>query len=138
MGGLLVPVRDRQVSASSRNYSVLRKHVGHRGCRHLPCDRHGPVGTGHYRGLLRPAHDGHAHSDRRTGILSPLLANIALSVLDEHIAQAPGGPESTSDDRRRRRRREDWATAGWSGMRMTSSRLSSGAVSTPRNYAMRS
>ncbi len=25
------------------------------------------------------------------GILSPLLANVALSVLDEHIAQAPGG-----------------------------------------------
>jgi RNA-directed DNA polymerase len=39
------------------------------------------------------------------GILSPLLANIALSALDEHIAQAPGGPRTTSEDRRRRRRR---------------------------------
>ena len=29
------------------------------------------------------------------GILSPLLANVALSVLDEHFAQAPGGPRST-------------------------------------------
>ncbi|WP_435179469.1 reverse transcriptase domain-containing protein, partial [Actinacidiphila sp. bgisy145] len=38
------------------------------------------------------------------GILSPLLANIALTVLDEHIAQAPGGPRTTSEDRRRRRR----------------------------------
>src|SRR5579859_5196055 len=28
-------------------------------------------------------------------ILSPLLSNVALSVLDEHIAQAPGGPAST-------------------------------------------
>jgi len=51
-----------------------------------------------------------AFTDTRTGtpqggILSPLLANIALSVLDEHISQAPGGPDSTSEDRRRRRRR---------------------------------
>lgn len=51
-----------------------------------------------------------AFTDTRTGtpqggILSPLLANIALSVLDEHIAQAPGGPDSTSEDRRRRRHR---------------------------------
>jgi RNA-directed DNA polymerase len=38
------------------------------------------------------------------GILSPLLANIALSVLDEHIAQAPGGPRSSSVERARRRR----------------------------------
>ena len=28
-------------------------------------------------------------------ILSPLLSNVALSVLDEHFAQAPGGPAST-------------------------------------------
>jgi RNA-directed DNA polymerase len=51
-----------------------------------------------------------AFTDTRTGtpqggILSPLLANIALSVLDEHIAQASGGPDSTSEGRRRRRRR---------------------------------
>ncbi|WP_367648433.1 group II intron reverse transcriptase/maturase [Streptomyces sp. CNQ-509] len=37
-------------------------------------------------------------------ILSPLLSNVALSVLDEHIAQAPGGP-GTSDWQRRVRRR---------------------------------
>ncbi|MBV6703423.1 group II intron reverse transcriptase/maturase [Kitasatospora aureofaciens] len=51
-----------------------------------------------------------ALTDTRTGtpqggILSPLLANIALSVLDEHIAQAPGGAGATSEERRRRRRR---------------------------------
>jgi RNA-directed DNA polymerase len=39
-------------------------------------------------------------------ILSPLLSNVALSVLDEHIAQAAGGPASTFHDRLKRRRRE--------------------------------
>jgi RNA-directed DNA polymerase len=39
------------------------------------------------------------------GILSPLLSNVALSVLDEHIAQAPGGPRSTTAQRAKRRRR---------------------------------
>jgi RNA-directed DNA polymerase len=38
------------------------------------------------------------------GILSPLLANIALAVLDDHIAQAPGGPATTSWEREKRRR----------------------------------
>ncbi|MET8631127.1 group II intron reverse transcriptase/maturase, partial [Kitasatospora sp. NPDC004669] len=38
-------------------------------------------------------------------ILSPLLSNVALSVLDEFIAQAPGGPASDVYERRRRRRR---------------------------------
>jgi RNA-directed DNA polymerase len=38
-------------------------------------------------------------------ILSPLLSNVALSVLDEHIAQAPGGPGTDRSERRRRRRR---------------------------------
>ncbi|MGW0779021.1 reverse transcriptase domain-containing protein [Streptomyces sp. NPDC002835] len=38
------------------------------------------------------------------GILSPLLANIALSVLDEFIAAGPGGPNSTPGQRARRRR----------------------------------
>ncbi|MFF0495655.1 reverse transcriptase domain-containing protein [Nocardia aobensis] len=38
------------------------------------------------------------------GILSPLLANIALSVLDEHIAHAPGGPAASKVERARRRR----------------------------------
>jgi RNA-directed DNA polymerase len=40
------------------------------------------------------------------GILSPLLANIALSVLDEFIAAGDGGPGSTQAERARRRRRE--------------------------------
>jgi RNA-directed DNA polymerase len=38
-------------------------------------------------------------------ILSPLLSNVALSVLDEYIAQAPGGPGTDRSERRRRRRR---------------------------------
>ncbi len=37
-------------------------------------------------------------------ILSPLLSNVALSVLDEHIARAPGGPASSEWQRRLRRR----------------------------------
>ena len=37
--------------------------------------------------------------------MSPLLSNVALSVLDEHIAQAPGGPAATASDRKKRRRR---------------------------------
>ncbi|BAS18639.1 putative uncharacterized protein YkfC (plasmid) [Arthrobacter sp. Hiyo8] len=38
------------------------------------------------------------------GILSPLLANVALSVLDEFIAQAPGGPSTSPVERARRLR----------------------------------
>jgi RNA-directed DNA polymerase len=38
------------------------------------------------------------------GILSPLLSNVALSVLDEYIAQAPGGPAATPYQRAKRRR----------------------------------
>jgi RNA-directed DNA polymerase len=38
------------------------------------------------------------------GILSPLLSNVALSVLDEHFANAPGGPRSNDTERRKRRR----------------------------------
>jgi RNA-directed DNA polymerase len=38
------------------------------------------------------------------GLLSPLLANIALSVLDEHFAQAPGGPAASPYGRVKRRR----------------------------------
>ncbi|MFE7353821.1 group II intron reverse transcriptase/maturase [Streptomyces sp. NPDC057543] len=38
-------------------------------------------------------------------ILSPLLSNVALSVLDEHIAQASGGAGTDLNERRRRRRR---------------------------------
>jgi RNA-directed DNA polymerase len=37
-------------------------------------------------------------------ILSPLLSNVALSVLDEYIARAPGGPQATPYQRVRRRR----------------------------------
>jgi RNA-directed DNA polymerase len=37
-------------------------------------------------------------------ILSPLLSNVALSVLDEHIARTPGGAGTDRDERRRRRR----------------------------------
>lgn len=39
------------------------------------------------------------------GILSPVLANLALSVLDESIAQIPGGPGSTQSQRAIRRHR---------------------------------
>ena len=39
------------------------------------------------------------------GILSPLLANVALSVLDEHIAEAPGGARSTTKQRWTRRQK---------------------------------
>jgi RNA-directed DNA polymerase len=38
-------------------------------------------------------------------ILSPLLSNVALSVLDDYLAQAPGGPETAPSTRQRRRRR---------------------------------
>ena len=37
-------------------------------------------------------------------ILSPLLSNVALSVLDEYIAQSPGGPGISRNDRLTRRR----------------------------------
>ena len=37
-------------------------------------------------------------------ILSPLLSNVALSVLDEYIAQAPGGPHASRYQRAKRRR----------------------------------
>jgi RNA-directed DNA polymerase len=37
-------------------------------------------------------------------ILSPLLSNVALSVLDEHVAAGPGGPAASQTERARRRR----------------------------------
>ncbi len=37
-------------------------------------------------------------------ILSPLLSNVALSILDEHIAQGPGGPVASPYERAKRRR----------------------------------
>lgn len=39
------------------------------------------------------------------GILSPLLANVALTVLDEYVANRPGGPGTSPDRRRTRLRR---------------------------------
>jgi RNA-directed DNA polymerase len=63
-------------------------------------------------------------------ILSPLLSNVALSVLDEYIAQAPGGPRATPYQRVKRRRlglpnyrliryADDWvlAISGYQGTR---------------------
>ncbi|HEX9518642.1 MAG TPA: group II intron reverse transcriptase/maturase [Streptosporangiaceae bacterium] len=54
---------------------------------------------------------GEDHVLRETGagtpqgsILSPLLSNVALSVLDEYVAQAPGGPGASRNDRLTRRR----------------------------------
>jgi RNA-directed DNA polymerase len=41
------------------------------------------------------------------GILSPLLSNVALSVLDEHVAQMSGGPRSTAVERAKRKRHGD-------------------------------
>ncbi|MET9971869.1 reverse transcriptase/maturase family protein, partial [Streptomyces sp. NPDC006356] len=38
-------------------------------------------------------------------ILSPLLSNVALTVLDEYIAQAPGGPTASAYERVKRCRR---------------------------------
>ncbi|MFC3898471.1 group II intron reverse transcriptase/maturase [Lentzea rhizosphaerae] len=37
-------------------------------------------------------------------ILSPLLSNVALSVLDEHIARSPGGPATNKVERAKRQR----------------------------------
>jgi hypothetical protein len=52
------------------------------------------------------------------GILSPLLANVALSVLDDHIAGMPGGPATGAMSAL-----HDFATAsrtfGWSAMPTT-------------------
>ncbi len=52
-------------------------------------------------GLLRDNDTGTSQGS----ILSPLLSNVALSVLDEHIAQEPGGAGPDANERRRRRRR---------------------------------
>jgi RNA-directed DNA polymerase len=52
-------------------------------------------------GALRDSHTGVPQG----GILSPVLANLALSVLDEYIAQTPGGTNSTFSQRATRRRK---------------------------------
>jgi RNA-directed DNA polymerase len=54
----------------------------------------------------------------RGGILSPLLADVALSVLDEHIVHQPVGPAATAYQRAKRRR-HGLPTTGWFGTRMT-------------------
>lgn len=52
-------------------------------------------------GALRDTHTGAPQG----GILSPVLANVALSVLDEHVAGIEGGPNSTPKQRFTRRRK---------------------------------
>jgi RNA-directed DNA polymerase len=44
------------------------------------------------------------HETRGGSILSPLLSNIALSVLDEHIARRAGGPATGKVEKARRLR----------------------------------
>ena len=53
------------------------------------------------------------------GILSPLLANIALSALDEHFDQQ-WRQDMGTDYQRATRRKKAWATGGSSAMRTTS------------------
>ncbi|MEV0678328.1 group II intron reverse transcriptase/maturase [Actinosynnema sp. NPDC050436] len=51
-------------------------------------------------GLTRDTHTGTPQG----GILSPLLANVALGVLDEYVDQAPGGPNAAQGERAKRKR----------------------------------
>ena len=69
------------------------------------------------------------------GILSPLLANIALSVLDEHFTAAWEG--LVRPGRARSARARAWRPGGWSATPTTSSCWSKGPGHTPRRYARR-
>ena len=55
------------------------------------------------------------------GIVSPLLANIALSVLDDHFAEAWQTMSGTTYQRWKRRRQQGCRTIDWSASRTTSS-----------------
>ncbi|MFE3781119.1 reverse transcriptase domain-containing protein, partial [Amycolatopsis sp. NPDC059090] len=59
-------------------------------------------------GLLHSEGAGSQQCVPATRLLSPLLANVALSVLDEHFAQVEGGP-TTSEWVRRKRRQQGQA-----------------------------
>jgi RNA-directed DNA polymerase len=57
------------------------------------------AGILHQDGVVRGTYTGTPQG----GILSPLLANIALSVLDDYFARAEGGPATSNGKRQRRR-----------------------------------
>jgi len=64
------------------------------------------AGILHQDGVVRDTYTGTPQG----GILSPLLANIALSVLDDYFAGVAGGPATSGVERRRRRR---WGLANY-------------------------
>ena len=92
---------------------MLRQHRPHRADGAGAATGRGQTGAGAGEGVPegRDPHRGPAGSrgpstgTPQGGILSPLLANIALSVLDEHFTAAVGGDGPDSSARHRRRRR---------------------------------